>query len=309
VGERLAELGGGGRGRVARQPLHRCRRRVVLRPAVRTDRALFERLAVFAGGWSAHAARHLRRCRRRSSRRPAGATRGQSWSSHARTAAGPLHDARADSGVRVGRLVESGNDDEVRAAHARYFVDLAEQADAECEPPTSRPGWPAGPGSEQLRVAHRRLVESGDADGDLRLVAALYWYGYAAGAAEVFGWAEEAARQFTNVTHRVCPPCAAWARSGPGGGAISSGPGPWPSRASSPPRATRAPVASPGRRWATSTASRATSPTACEHFLVARDLAHAVGDHLLEGMTTADAALVVAYSGDMQRACGVGPSR
>ena len=29
-----------------------------------------------------------------------------------------------------GRLVESGDDDEVRAAHARYFVQLAEQADA-----------------------------------------------------------------------------------------------------------------------------------------------------------------------------------
>jgi len=306
VGERLAELGGGGRGRVAR---HRSTDAVVgwsYDLLSEPDRALFERLAVFAGGWSAHAAEGI--CD--------GAGSGRVVDRLVRLVEQSLVVARPHgSGTRYtmlepirayawGRLVESGNDDEVRAAHARYFVDLAEQADAGMRT-ADEPTWVARLDREvsNLRVAHRRLVESGEADGDLRLVAALYWYGYAAGAAEVFGWAEEAARQFTNVTHPSLPTVC-------GLGAV----GAW--RRGDLERA-RA-LAEQGIVAATSDPAtgriarealgdvhgfQGDFATACEHFLVARDLAHAVGDHLLEGMTTADAALVVAYSGDMQRAC------
>jgi predicted ATPase/class 3 adenylate cyclase/DNA-binding SARP family transcriptional activator len=306
VGKRLAELGGGGRGRVAR---HRSTDAVVgwsYDLLSEPDSALFERLAVFAGGWSAHAAEGV--CD--------GAGGGRVVDRLVRLVEQSLVVARPHgSGTRYtmlepirayawGRLVESGNDDEVRAAHARYFVDLAEQADAGMRTP-DEPTWVARLDREvsNLRVAHRRLVESGDADGDLRLVAALYWYGYAAGAAEVFGWAEEAARQFTNVTHPSLPTVC-------GLGAV----GAW--RRGDLERArtlAEQGIAAAASDPATGRIAREALgdvhgfqgdfAAACEHFLAARDLAHSVGDHLLEGLTTADAAMVVAYSGDTQRAC------
>jgi predicted ATPase/DNA-binding SARP family transcriptional activator len=88
------------------------------------------------------------------------------------------------------RRREAGEDETLRRAHARYFLDLAERAD-----PQLRRGdqlrWVARLSAERdnLHSALRWAVDSGDALLALRLVAALAWYWFLRSArAEAFEW-------------------------------------------------------------------------------------------------------------------------
>ncbi|MCA1844144.1 MAG: hypothetical protein LC792_13360, partial [Actinobacteria bacterium] len=54
----------------------------------------------------------------------------------------------------------------------------------------------------------------GDADGALRLAAALYWYGYECGLSEILAWAEEAVDCFGSVAHPSLPAACATAAVG-----------------------------------------------------------------------------------------------
>jgi predicted ATPase/DNA-binding SARP family transcriptional activator len=90
------------------------------------------------------------------------------------------------------RLSEAGEEADARRAHAAWAVDWLEEADAALRGPDEA-RWVAAVGAElaNLRAAHRWCLRH-DAARSLRLVAALFWYGYWYGTAELFTWADEA---------------------------------------------------------------------------------------------------------------------
>jgi tetratricopeptide (TPR) repeat protein len=175
------------------------------------DRRLFERLAVFAGGWHADAvarvAGHngddvLGRLERLVEQSLV-STRSQSRS----TRYNLLEPVRA---YAEGCLKASGHQDEARDAHAAFFVQLAEEADAGLRTPDEGQ-WADRLDQEManFRAAHRWLMQRGNGDGTLRLASALLAYGFGVGVAELHHWAEEAAERFASMGHPAL--AAAWA--------------------------------------------------------------------------------------------------
>jgi predicted ATPase len=175
------------------------------------DRRLFERLAVFAGGWNTDAVAPvagddgrdvLSRLERLveqslvSTRSPAHSTRYNL-----------LEPVRA---YAEDRLRASGRQDEGRDAHAAFFVQLAEAADAGLRTPDEAQ-WADRLDQEManLRAAHRWLMQRANGDGALRLAGALLAYGSGVGVAELHAWAEEAAERFGSTGHPALS--AAWA--------------------------------------------------------------------------------------------------
>lgn len=304
VSERLGDLGGGGRGRVAR---HRSTQAVVgwsydLLPD--PDRRFFERLAVFAGGWSAEAAAGI--CAEEGSghvvdqlvrlvdqslvvARPQGNS----------TRYALLEPIRA---YAAGRLHDSGRHDETRARHTRFFINLAEQADAGMRS-EDEPAWVARLERElaNLRAAHHWLLESGDGDGALRLSAALFWYGFGSGASEVFAWAEQAAERFAGLDHPQLPTVyalgavGAWQRGDLARSAVLAERGVEVAK--------DYPVTGRLAREAVGDVCGFSGEfeAAADHFLAAVDLARAVGDDFQAAWDTGSAALVLAYAGDLER--------
>ena len=75
------------------------------------------------------------------------------------------------------RLAEAGEEEQVRAAHARYFLDLAEQGEPRLRS-SEQVSWLARMGAEHdnFAAALRYAIGAGDSETGLRLVAALAWF-------------------------------------------------------------------------------------------------------------------------------------
>jgi predicted ATPase/DNA-binding SARP family transcriptional activator len=174
------------------------------------EQRLFDRLAVFAGGFTLAAAEGV-------------CADGQlPWDRVAGLLAGLVSRSMVEVDRRATptryrlletlrhyaaeRLAERGDAPALSARHAAWFVDLAEHADADVR----------GPGEiaavalleaelANLRAVHRWAVAHGDADTALRLAAALYVFAIWRLRDEVFDWAEEAAELPAAVGHRLQP--------------------------------------------------------------------------------------------------------
>jgi predicted ATPase/class 3 adenylate cyclase len=183
-----------------------------------TDRRLFERLAIFAGGWNADAVpavagaggeRHTMGGLERLVEQSLVTTRSHSRSTRY-TLLEPVRAYAED------RLRESGVHDQVRDAHAEFFVELAERADAGLRGP-EEVQWARRLEEEManLRAAHRWLMERDNADGALRLSGALLTYGlWNTGVTELHTWAREAAQHFAGSGHPAL--AAAWGTAASG---------------------------------------------------------------------------------------------
>ena len=114
-----------------------------------------------------------------------------------------LHTLRHYAGQR---LAERGETPVLRARHAAWFVELAERADVEVRGPREAEAV-ALVESElaNLRATHRWTTGQGDAELALRLVAALYVYARFRLNDEVFAWAEEAAALPAAADHPLLP--------------------------------------------------------------------------------------------------------
>ena len=75
------------------------------------------------------------------------------------------------------RLAEAGEAEQVRAAHAAYFLDLAEQGEPQLRGP-EQIGWLARLSAEHdnFAAALRYVIEARDAESGLRFIAALAWF-------------------------------------------------------------------------------------------------------------------------------------
>jgi predicted ATPase len=75
------------------------------------------------------------------------------------------------------RLAEAGEEDQVRAAHARYFLDLAEQGEPRLRS-ADQLTWLARLSAEHdnFAAALRYVIGAGDAHSGLRFIAALAWF-------------------------------------------------------------------------------------------------------------------------------------
>ncbi len=119
------------------------------------------------------------------------------------------------------RLQESGEAEEIRRAHAAYFLSLAEQAEPELRGP-GQVGW-----LERLEAEHDNMraalswsLERGEAETTLRLTGALWWFWFLRGyVSEGVGWLERALAQ------PGCAPPSARARVLHGAGWLVEGQG------------------------------------------------------------------------------------
>jgi len=112
-------------------------------------------------------------------------------------------------------LAEHGEAEEFRGRHAAWAVALAEIMEERL----------AGPGEldatrrltddlSELRIAHRHMLESGEVDGSLRLIAALAYFALLRMQSEVYGWAMATADRFGDVDHPLTEPVLAAASIG-----------------------------------------------------------------------------------------------
>lgn len=111
------------------------------------------------------------------------------------------------------RLVESGQDPAVRLQHARYFADLATQADAMLRSP-ERGAWLTRLDAEQenIRAALAWCLEGpGDQETGLRLAGALVWYWRRRYPAEGRWWLPLAAAATADGT---LPELTGWCQAG-----------------------------------------------------------------------------------------------
>ena len=174
------------------------------------EQRLFDRLAVFAGGFTLAAAEGVCADEQLPSERVAGLLAGLVSRSMVEVdrRATPTRYRLLETlrHYAAERLDEGGDALAVRARHAAWFVDLAERADTDVR----------GPGEAaavalleaelaNLRAAHRWAVGQDDADTALRLAAALYVFAIWRLRDEVFDWAEEAAGLAAAAGHRLQP--------------------------------------------------------------------------------------------------------
>ncbi len=104
------------------------------------------------------------------------------------------------------RLAERGEEATMRARHAAWFVEFAERADAAVRGPDEAEAVMLLEAElANLRGAHRWTTGQGDADLALRLTAALYIYARFRLHDEVFVWAEETAALPAAAGHPLMP--------------------------------------------------------------------------------------------------------
>lgn len=167
---------------------------------------LFERLSVFAGGFTLAAAEEV-----------AGSEPLAVGTVAAGLASLVDQSMVVRSGSRYGlletlrvygsqQLTEHGEADTVRSAHAHHFANVAEAAGAAITGPDEGP-WADRLSREldNLRTAHRWAVDAGDAGLALRLSASLSYYGDWWLIDEIPRWAEEAAALPGVAGHRLLP--------------------------------------------------------------------------------------------------------
>ena len=170
------------------------------------QQALFARLSVFAGDWTFEAAEAV--CN------PDGASDVLAEMTALLEQSLILQEGGAEPRFRMlqtlrdfaaERLHECGEERRYRAAHARYYIQLAEAADPELKGPRQAE-WLARLETElpNIRVARAELRNHGSAEHELRLALGLYrfwgWQGYWS---EARGWLEEALARDEEVESRV----------------------------------------------------------------------------------------------------------
>jgi predicted ATPase/DNA-binding SARP family transcriptional activator len=206
LGDRLDLLS---RGQQAVEARHRSLREVVdwsydlLSDA---ERLLFQRLSVFAGGFTLDQAEAVCADRRVPARRIVtllASLVDRSMvvrrSAHGRGRYALLETLRV---YAQERLHEHGDHTAIQHAHARQFVAFAEAAAAGLARPDEA-AWFAQTEAEvgNLRVAHEWAVDRGDSDAALRISAALHRFGFWRMRYEVLGWASAAAAGDAAVGH------------------------------------------------------------------------------------------------------------
>lgn len=169
-------------------------------------REVFENSAVFAGGWDLAAACALA-APQMSQNQVAGAM--DDLAEHSLVTAdttGPQTRWTLLEPVRAfasSRLRSRGRSEQIQDRHAAFFVSLAETASAGLTGPDER-SWADRLAAElaNLRAAHRRLLDAGQAKLSLRLASACYHWAFAGAPAEVSAWAAEAAARFPSTRDR-----------------------------------------------------------------------------------------------------------
>ncbi len=159
-------------------------------------RALFDRLSVFSGSWTVAAARAV--CAEDDAEQEVLASLadladrsmivtdlGQRETRYRMLST--LRDFASD------RLAAGGGTAGRRARHARYYVDLAETAEAGLRT-ADEPRWVSQVNADfgNLRAAHLWAIEQGDVDLSARLLVALWNYGLQRLSVETFRWVDEA---------------------------------------------------------------------------------------------------------------------
>jgi predicted ATPase/DNA-binding SARP family transcriptional activator len=96
----------------------------------------------------------------------------------------------------LGRLGQAGEREATKAAHAAWAVSWMERADREVRG-ADEVRWAAATDAElaNLRAAHRWSLDH-DPELATRLGAALFWYAYFHGPAELFAWADETVARY-----------------------------------------------------------------------------------------------------------------
>jgi hypothetical protein len=112
------------------------------------------------------------------------------------------------------RLAETGRIDELRKRHAARALEMVTESAARIPTDSAAALAHLDALLIELRAAHRFLVETGDADSDLQMVAALDDYGFMRMKPEVLGWGEEAAALGRAVGHPLTPNALASAALG-----------------------------------------------------------------------------------------------
>ena len=152
------------------------------------EQTVYRKMAVFAGGWTlaaagavaADAGHHVDALVEHSlvvARTVEGRTRFAMLE--------PVRQHAAD------RLLAAGEDDEARARHAEWAATFMETADAGLRT-AEEARWARDVARElgNLRAAHRWALDHEPVQAR-RIMAALFWYGYFRGPAEVFEWADQ----------------------------------------------------------------------------------------------------------------------
>jgi predicted ATPase/DNA-binding SARP family transcriptional activator len=165
------------------------------------EREMFERLAVFAGGWTTAAAADV-----------ADATPSDLAALVERSLVTP----QFGSDVRFfmlepvrqfaeARLAERHEIDQARRRHAAWAVEFAEAADAGLRRPDEA-DWRAGLDTEldNLRAAHRWCLDH-DAELSIRLAGSIYRYTWSGAPSEVSTWAAQAVSRFPDLSHARLP--------------------------------------------------------------------------------------------------------
>jgi predicted ATPase/class 3 adenylate cyclase len=197
LGARFRLLRGGAHGVVAR---HRTLQAAVewsyylLEPS---EREMFDRLSVFAGGFTADAAAAI--CGKDSADEVDVAMVLDGLVARSMVDADPARTRTRYSLLETlrqfgeDRLLASGDTAARRDRHARYFLELAERSRQGLSTPQAGEAMTVfGDEWDNLRVAFDWLASNGDVDGVLRLVVAASWFAVLAYQNELLPWAERA---------------------------------------------------------------------------------------------------------------------
>jgi len=200
------------------------------------------------------------------------------------------------------RLEDQGRLDDSRARHAAWFVAWSETADAGLHGPDEAV-WASALDLElpNLRAAHRWCLEH-DLDGAVRVAAALFvaagWYG----PTEVFGWAEQTVERAAASAHPRLPGAfataamGAWRRGDLSRARDLAGRG----TAVAPAEPLSAGYAWRALRDTELIAGNVERALACSERVIA--LARLAGDSTLEAYGFADRAMAYGYAGNLDQA-------
>ena len=174
------------------------------------EQRLFDRLAVFAGGFTLATAEGVCADAQLPPHRVAGLLAGlvsRSMVGVDRVSAAPRYQLLETlRQYAAEQLTARGEIRTLRKRHAAWFVDLAERADVDvCGPGEAEAVAMLEAEFANLRAAHRWTVEHGDVDLALRLAAALHNFAVWRLRDEVVDWTEEAAQLPAATGHRLQP--------------------------------------------------------------------------------------------------------
>jgi predicted ATPase/DNA-binding SARP family transcriptional activator len=263
------------------------------------ERAVFERLALFAGGWTVAAAAAV------ADASPDDLT---TLVEHSLVTARQFGRETRFSMLEPirqyaeARLAEGGETEAARSRHAAWAVRFAEAAEVGLRGPEEG-GWRNALATElaNLRAAHRWCLEH-DADASIRLAGSLYRYIWSGAPSEVASWAAQAVSRFPEGPHPRLPAAYAaaalgWCLHGDLAAARALAEA-GIAKTIGDPTAARLAWEALGDIEAFSGNFEGAVPC----FDQAIALAHIAGDHLQEAISSFDRALCPAYSGRFEEA-------